>query len=289
MIRWPSALPLALLAAFAGCSKIPRGASLLSAAPTSDHVALELFFVRFPREDASVAEALWSSVDEQAIELDIRKRLSANGFAVGQLGGHLPQALLDLLHVTEDAPAPAANQAALLDTSKPPVVHRKLIDVYQIETPNRIVVTGERERHAKLIVLFRDEADGGTVRGWTFPHAQGSLLTKVVPEPDGRVKLDIAPEIEYGEARQHIEPGEGGAWTVQIIPPRKTFDALRFSATMSPGEMLIIGCRGDQLGSLGHQFFTDHQSDVPTQIVLLIRVLKAKSDDLFVNQTADAP
>ncbi|HVX10346.1 MAG TPA: hypothetical protein VHC22_04160 [Pirellulales bacterium] len=286
MIRWPFALPLALLAVAAGCSKLPRGASLLPAAPALDHVALELFFVRFPLEEQSASTALWSSVDEQTIDLDVRRRLSAAGLAVGQVGGQLPPALVELLHVSDDAPLPTANQVAVVDSSKPPVVHRKLIDVYQIETPSRIVVTGDRERHPKLTVLLRDESDA--VRGWTFRNAQGTLVTKVVPEPDGRVKLDIAPEVEYGEARQQIMPGEGGAWTMQIVPPRKTFDSLRFTATMSPGEVLIVGRRGDQPGSLGHQFFTDSRSDVPTQIVLLIRVMKGKADDLFVNQGSDA-
>jgi hypothetical protein len=251
-----------------------------------DHVALELFFVRFPLERASASEAVWSSVDEQMIDLDVRRRLSAAGLSVGQVGGQLPPALVDLLHVTDDAPVPTASQVAVVGTTKPPAIHRKLIDVYQLETPSRIVVTGDRERHAKFTIMLRDESDA--VVGWTFKNAQGTLVTKVIPEPDGRVKLEIAPEVEHGEARQQIMPGEGGAFTMQIVPPRKTFDKLRFTATMSPGEVLVIGCRGDQPGSLGHQFFTDTRADVPAQVVLLIRVMKGKADDLFVNQTNDA-
>ena len=288
MARWPSALPLALLAVAASCAKLPKSNSLLPTAPASDHVALELFFVHLPSEDSSVSDTLWSSVDEQAIELAVRRRLLANGFMVGQVGGQLPAAVTDLLHVTDDAPTPTVAQASVIDPSKPTLVHRKLIDVYQIDTPNRIVVTGERERHAKLIVLFNDEAGNEAVRGWTFKNAQGSLVTKVVPQPDGRVKLDIVPEIEYGEPRPKFDPAEGGAWTYQLAPPHRTFDSLRLSAILSPGEVLVFGCRGDRPGSLGHQFFTERQSDALSQIVLLIRVMKARSDDLFLNQPLDA-
>jgi hypothetical protein len=287
MVRWPTALPLALVAVAAGCTPVPKNASLLPASPAADHVALEIFFVHLASDDAPLAETLWSSVDEQAIDLDVRRRLASNGFVVGRVGGQLPAAVTDLLKVRGDAPAPSVDEAPVIVPTKAPLVHRKLIDVYQIETPNRVVVTGDRERHPKLIVLYRDESDGA-VRGQTFKNAQGSLLTKVLPQSDGRVRLDIVPEIEYGEARREIAPGEGGGFTVRFAPPRKTFDGLRLSAALVPGEMLIFGCRDNCPGSLGQQFFTERQQDVLRQTIVLIRLVQATSNDLFRNDAPDS-
>lgn len=281
-------MPLALLVVAAGCAKLPKSTSLLAETPANDHVALELFFVRIAAEDQNIVDSLRSAMDEQAIPLDVRRRLNANGFVVGQMGGQLPAAVTDLLQISDEAPTLTLNEPPVVDLTRPSVVHRKLIDVYQTETPSRVVVTGDRERHARLVVLLRDEADDtAAVRGWIFKNVQGSLLTKVHPQPDGRVKLEIVPEVEHDEARKKIEPGEGGTWTYQLAQPRKTFDGLRLSATLSPGEVLVFTCQGDRPGSLGEQFFTERQSDVLNRIVLLIRVVQTKSDDLFGRKSVD--
>src|SRR5581483_6454357 len=119
-----------------------------------------------------------------------------------------------------------AGKATSVDLSKPMILHRKRIDVYRPDTPNQIVVTGERERHEKFVVLFRDEEEG-RVFGETLKAAQGSLVTKVHPQPDGRVKLNIVPEVEYGDSFREITPEEGGNFKMHIRPKHKTFDPLR--------------------------------------------------------------
>jgi hypothetical protein len=281
-------MAIALLAVAASCTKLPKSRSLLPTTQVGDHVALELFFVRIPLENQTVLEPLWSDVDEQTIPLDVRRRLAANGFLVGQLGGQLPAAVTDLLKIRDDAPTVDAAQPISVDLAKPTLLHRKRIDVYQTETPSRIVVTGERERHEKLQVLFCDEVDDRpAVVGWTFRSAQGSLVTKVHPQPDGRVKLDIVPEIEHGDAVKTFTPQEGGTWSMQVASRGKTFDRLRISAGLSPGEMLVFSCLADRPGSLGEQFFTERRSDVLNQIVLLIRVVQGKAGDLFADQPRD--
>jgi hypothetical protein len=279
---------LSLLAVGAGCTKLPKSASLMPATPVGDHVALEVFFVRVPTGDQTVLGPLWSEVDEHAIARDVRQRLTANGFLVGQIGGQLPAAITDLLKVRDDAPTLDATQPTAVDLANPTILHRKRIDVYQPETPSQIVVTGERQRHDKLVVLFCDEEDGNpAVRGWTFHAAQGILLTKVHPQPDGRVNLDIVPEVEYGESVRKITPQEGGNFTVHFTPQRKTFDGLRIAADLSPGDMLVFSCQGNRPGSLGQQFFTERQADVLNQIVLMIRVVQAKPADLFSDLPRD--
>lgn len=281
-------MALSLLAVGASCSKLPKGASLMPSTPVSDHVALEVFFVRVPMGDQTVIGPLWSGVDEQAIPLDVRQRLGANGFVVGQVGGQLPAAITDLLKIRDDAPTLDENKPTSVDMAKPTILHRKRIDVYQPETPNQIVVTGERERHEKLVVLFCDEEDGSpTVRGQTFYAAQGSLLTKVHPQADGRVKLDIVPEVEHGDSVREITPQEGGGFALRFTPRRRTFDRLRVALDLAPGEMLIFSCQPDRPGSLGQQFFSDRQSDILNQVVLMIRVAQTTGSDLFSDRPHD--
>jgi hypothetical protein len=281
-------MAVALLAVAASCAKLPKSASLMPATAVGEHVALEVFFVRVPAGDQTVLESLWPDVDEQVIPLDVRRRLSANGLMVGQIGGQLPAAVTDLLKVRDDAPTLDASKPTSVDLTKPTILHRKRIDVYQPETPNQIVVTGERERHEKLVVLFCDEEDGNpVVRGETFKAVQGRLLTKVHPQPDGRVKLDIVPEIEHGDPVRKFSAQDGGVLTVQFAPQCKTFDGLRVAVDLSPGEMLVFSCQRDRPGSLGQQFFTERQSDVLNQIVLMIRVVQAQGADLFADSPRD--
>lgn len=286
ILRRSLALVVAMLAIATGCTKLPKNTSLMAATQAPDHVALDVFFVRVPLNDRAVIRDLWSEVDEQAIPLDVRRRLVANGFAVGQLGAQLPAALADLLKIRDDAPTLNPAQPPAVDLTKPTLVHRQRLDIYRPETPSRIVVTGQDERHQKLTVLICDEdGDRPFVWGDTFANVQGILSTKVQPEPDGRVKLTFAPEIEHDQARQKFTAQGGAGFEVQFAPPHKTFDSLRFCSTLSPGDMLIITCQGDRPGSLGQQFFTERQADVLNQIVLLIRVAQGKADDLFSGQT----
>jgi hypothetical protein len=284
--RRSSAVVLAVLAIATGCTKLPKNTSLMAATQAPDHVVLDVFFVRVPLSDQAVIRDLWPEVDEQAVPLDVRRRLVANGFVVGQLGSQLPAALADLLKIRDDAPTLNPTQPPAVDLTKPTLVHRKRLDIYRPETPSRIVVTGQDERHEKLTVMFCDEdGDHPFVWGKDFYNVQGILSTNVQPEPDGRVKLTLVPEVEHDQARQQFTAQAGAGFEVQFAPPHKTFDSLRFSSTLSAGEMLIVSCQGDRPGSLGQQFFTERQADVLNQIVLIIRVAQGKADNLFTAQT----
>ena len=88
-------LPALLLV---GCITTPaqKGRSPLKPARMSpDSVVLDIFFVRFPFDDPQVNGQLWQEIDEQHFPPELRRRLTANGFRVGLVGGQLP---LDFLY-----------------------------------------------------------------------------------------------------------------------------------------------------------------------------------------------
>jgi hypothetical protein len=95
------------------------------------------------------------------------------------------------------------------------------------------------------------------------------------------------PEIEHGDPVRKFSAQDGGVLTVQFAPQCKTFDGLRVAVDLSPGEMLVFSCQRDRPGSLGQQFFTERQSDVLNQIVLMIRVVQAQGADLFADSPRD--
>lgn len=267
-----------MLAAGAGCAKLPSHAKhALGGARPPGGIALELFFVRYRAGDASVNMPLWSSVDDQQLPVDLRRRLAANGFLVGTVAAQPPPVIERLLNLDEHAAL--SDAPPVIDPSRPSKVKHRLLEIYRQEAPSKIVLKGDKEPLPELTVFYSDEVER-SVRGWTFENAKGVFVTKVEPQTDGRVTLQLTPEIEHGEPRQEVLARDGG-YTMNFVAPHQTFDDLRLSVTLSPGEMLVVGCRDDRLASLGYQLFTHRGEESLDQVLLLVRLAHAGSSELF--------
>jgi hypothetical protein len=115
----------------------------------------------------------------------------------------------------------------------------------------------------------------------------GLLLARAFPEGDGRVRLEVLPEIEHGDPQRRFEPGDG-MMRVEFGPARERFDTLRLEAVLSPGQTLLLTCVADRPGTLGHHFFTENASDRVVQKLVLVRLAAANYDDLFSPDTPAA-
>lgn len=278
------ALPttLLLLAAAGGCAKLPKQSHSLFGPETPDAVALDVFFVSYPFGDEAVNGPLFSEIDPQEIPLDVRQRLAANGFVAGIVGGQLPPIVGQLLHLAD---RPPDETLPTVDVLHPPRVRRQLLKTFRPEDPATLITSGAKDPHAMLTVLYNDD-DPPAVRGGKYTNAKTVFSTRIVPQDDGRVRLELLPTIEYGEPRQQWVPGEG-SFEMKVASPRKTFDQLQLAAALSPGQVLVIGCRTDPPGSLGYQFFTQRYADRLEQVVLLIRLAQARPAELFAEDQPD--
>ena len=79
---------------------------------------------------------------------------------------------------------------------------------------------------------------------------------KSFPQPDGRVRLELVPELHHGQPRQRWI-GEQGVLRLDASRPKRTFDDLALSAELAPGAMLVLSSLPNRPGSLGHHFFTE--------------------------------
>lgn len=295
MPRWRHLMPLSWLAplsvlAAVGCAKLPAHRGSPFAPEAADAVALDVFFVSYPFGDESINDPLLAEIDPQEIPLDVRRRLADNGFVAGTVGGQLPPIVGELLQLADQPPdgpppdaSPPGDGLPVVDVAHRPRVRRQLLKTFHADDPASLLTSGKKEAHSVLNVLFRDDGDPPAVRGGRYVNAKTILSTKIEPQDDGRVKLELLPVVEHGEPRRDIVAGDGG-FTVKVAAPRKTFDALRLAATLSPGQMLVVGCRTDRPGSLGHQFFTQRFSDRLEQVVLLIRLAQARPVELFAEE-----
>jgi len=259
-----------------GCAPIkPAGKSPLAPARMSaDSVALDIFFVRIPYGLEEANGPLWNEIDEQHFPADVRRRLAQNGFRIGLVGDGLPSRLCHLLEL-KDKPRPAvdANETVLTDLESEPRVTRRHL---QLRANQRSEIIAS-EIYDQLPVLT---CESGDVCGRSYPKAQGLLTVKSHPEPDGRVRLELTPELQYGEMRQRYVGGYG-ALRLEAGRSCRTFDNLAVHATLAPGNMIVVSCLPDRVGSLGHHFFTHPVSGRLEQKLLIVRLSQTQHDDLL--------
>ena len=266
------------LLALAGCDHpwqvAERGRSLLKPAQMSpDSVVLDVFFVRFPFGDVEANVTLWQEVDEQQIPADVRTRLAQNGFRAGVIGNQLPVTLSKLLEL-KDKPAPngGVNQIDLSEMRCEPRVDRRHMAL-RAATRGQILAS---ETYGELTVLM-PEADG--LCGQTYTQAQGIFTVTAAPQPDGRVRLDLLPELHHNQPKQRWI-GEQGSLRLDMAKPKRVFDPLGLSATLSPGNILLVTSLPNRPGSLGHHFFTCNKGQLE-QRLLVIRLAQTQHNDLY--------
>ncbi len=111
--------------------------------------------------------------------------------------------------------------------------------------------------------------------GKTFADAQTVFELKAFPLGDGRARLELVPEIQFGPVKQKYV-GRDGMFELEVGRERKNFPQLRIDATITPGHTLAVSS-GSSRSSLGGCFFCNAER----QKLLLIRLAQSQYDDLF--------
>jgi hypothetical protein len=268
---------IALLAvlATAGCSAPIHTAKspLLPAQMSPDSVVVEMFFVRFPFGEAATNDKLWREIDEQQLGPELRQRLAKNGFRVGVVNGPMPTELSKLMQLSEKPTPSAEMQEAPVDKieAQPRVIrrHQQLPPGQRTE----IIASGI---YPQLPLLM---CESGQLCGQMYDQAQGIFAAKSFPQPDGRVRLELAPELHYEQSRQRWV-GNQGMLRLETGRPKRVFNDMTVSVNLEPGAMLILSSLPNRPGSLGHYFFTEDDGRLE-QKLLLVRLTQTQHDGLF--------
>jgi hypothetical protein len=266
----------------AGCNEwqqsAPSGKTLLKPIDVADDgMQLEIISIRFPLGDEALNKTMWSEIDEQQFPLPVRQALAENGFRAGVIGGQLPPALVRLLTEAEKQPAKISEMAARLQSA--PAVSRRKLQLYS-GWHGEIVASGV---YPALPLLMREV---GGVSGRTYPQAQGILGAKAQALGDRRVKVQLTPELHFGEPRQQWV-SDDGMLRPQAGKPKRVFDGLALEAALAPGQMLVLTCLPDQPGTLGQYFFTEplntSSAEDPQmqQKLTVVRLADTRYSDLF--------
>ncbi len=267
---------LGLLSALAGCNTPLRTAAKSPLAPaqmSSDSVVLEMFFVRCPFGDEAANGNLWKEINEQQFDSVLREQLARNGFRVGVINGQMPAELSKLMQLSDKQASAGDMENTKVDdlNSQSTVTRRHL----QLRSGQRseILASGVYDQ---LPVLM---CESGQLCGQTYNQAQGIFGVKSFPQPDGRVRIELAPELQYDQPRQHWV-GSQGMLRLETSRPKRAFDNLILSADLSPGAMLVLTSLPNRAGSLGHHFFTENTGHLE-QKLLIVRLSQTQHDGLF--------
>ncbi|WP_145083834.1 hypothetical protein [Anatilimnocola aggregata] len=273
------------LASLVGCApfrvpdEIPTSGRALPAPRLSpDSVILEIGQAQMPLTDRSGYDEVWQQADEQSLSLELRQELARNGLRCGILGQRVPEKVRQLMSQKIDL---AQQRSEDLDVGEVEVDRQ--VRRLQCRAGRRAKILCSKT-YDELSLLTRDN---GAVRGQQLHKAQCLFGLKPYPESDGRVRIDLIPEVEHGEVRQQFVAGEGTLMQ-RIGRDKRTFENLRTSLTLSPGQTLIVSAGEDAKG-LGEHFFVESVGGTTSRSILFVRVAHTQHDDLFAPELSTLP
>ena len=235
-------------------------------------IPVELVFVRCEEHDPALGDALWNETDEQVLDDGLRRRLAANGLRAGIVTGGLPADLATRL--SPDRPTAADIPAADgLSTGR---LLRLL--------PGRRSEVVAAASIGELVLL---ESLDGQVRGGTYHEAGGSFSLRVQPAADGRVQVELVPEIRHGPMERSWV-GEDGMFRLEAGQRRHRREDLMLRVELAAGSVLVVGGAGDEAATLGDALLRDRKGDRATRRLLLIRPLGRSVDPMFCAAVAPA-
>lgn len=250
-------------------SKLP----LTSMAP--DTVVLEIAFVRMSGDALVDQESLWREIDELRLPAELRVRMHENGLRAGVVGSQLPPLLR---HLLEEKADPLGVVGPGYDSGADVTASQRKLDC---RAGKRGVILAGRQRE-KLTLLMQKN---GQVTGQDFADAQCLFAVKTWPGGDGRVRLELVPEIEHGNPKQRWV-GQEGTFHAESSKEHKVLENLKMDLFVSPGDVFVVTCTPDHKG-LGKQFFAD--SKPGEQKLMLIRLAQTQHDDLFAPEALQKP
>ena len=276
-------LPAWAAAVVAGCApfKVPDDIPtriLPTARMSPDSVILEVGYAQMPLTDSAAYEEVWQQADEQALALELRQELARNGLRCGVLGKRIPEKIRALM----DQKATAIDKRSEdLDVGQVEVDRqtRRM----QCRAARRVKVLCSKS-YPQLSLLTRD---GGAVRGRQLEQAQCLFGLKPYPQNDGRVQIDLMPEVEHGELKQQWVSGEGSLMQ-RVGRDKVTFEAMRISLSLAPGQMIAVSAVEQPIG-LGEHFFVESVGGTPQRSLLFVRLAHTQHDELFAPELSALP
>lgn len=240
-------------------------------------VGIEIFMIRVTPQQQSLVRQLWLEVDEQMIPPMLRHELREQGFRAGIQGAYLSATLSQLINVT-GTPSEVAkttgdgmNEVSVADLPTDPSVTRHFRNLL----PGMNAAVPPFEDSVSEMPLFWNE--NGRICGKTYRDARGLIRLSAKAQPDGSVRFEIVPELEFGATETKIRV-QSAITFYESGKPRRVFEPLTLALDLLPGQWIILGPSSPNCGGIGRGFFT-RGSERNEQKLIAIRLAHVQSGD----------
>jgi hypothetical protein len=275
LLQFIACLPLA---ACTGCthwnSTTPDQSLLEPPRMSPDSVVLEMAILDLTPDQDQVAATLWQAVDEQQLAPELRRRLAAQGLRCGIIGAHLPDWI----------------RTGLEEQNRCLQLHRSLGTAApnQVTMQRRLQCRAGKERCIPVADRFqqlaiRDQADRST----EYTDGQCHLVITADPLGDGRVAVELVPELHHGAPKQHWL-GQSGYFRAEVEKQRKRYDEFQVKSTLTPGQTLVLAARGEP-ERIACAVCESDSPTAPAGRLILLRLAQTQFDDLFAPHHSLSP
>jgi hypothetical protein len=224
-----------------------------------DAVGLELGIAQLDSGQAEAFEDFWRTLDQQALPLDLRKRLDQNGIRAAIMPSHAPAILHELV-----GPKPIVIEE-LTELEKQLHAKELLREKERMISHERIS-NREGESHSILVSDFHPEIswtvrNGSREKPGFGQSVRGIMTVTTYPQGDGSVRLIFGPEIHHGQSRPQIAER---SFLKQARQAVMRIDDLKFDVILRPGESIVIAPTQD-IADMGKLFFGAAQTAIDLQ------------------------
>lgn len=242
-----------------------------------DAVVFDALIAHVPYNERELTSNLWNDVDEQDLDPNVRRSLNEQGFRVGVIGASPPPSLTSILALKGRGLRSAVEEE--VDYANPgstlsPISYSKPIN---LRSGSKSVIEMRSDVVPSIPILERGK--NGELIGKTYSDASPIFSVAIEQNSDGSVLFDVAPFLRYG-APQSTTRYQHGQLVRTQERPTKSFDQLRFSIALRPGQFLVIGASDSKTNALSRYFFSEGGEDFE-QTILVLRLLVTQHDEQF--------
>ena len=239
-----------------------------------DAVVFDVLVAHVPYNERDLVRDLWKDVDELALEPATRRALNEQGFRAGLLGASTPESLSKLLALKGRELRSSVIEevdSSKVESALAPIAYSKPVTL-RSGTKSTIVVRSDVIPSAPIL----EKNEDGALEGKTYSDVSPVFSVAVEQSPDGSAIFNISPFLRYG-ASKPVTRYQHGQLVKTQEQPTKSFDSLRFSLALRPGQFLVVGATDTNSNALGRYFFNEGGDDFE-QTALVLRLLVTQHD-----------
>lgn len=243
-----------------------------------DAVAVDLIFIRLAPEEEDELESVWRQLDEQAIDIEHRRALDANGIRVGVAPTELPIAMQRWVEKAHQKIASDLLEQAALAADVSSHVQK-----LQCRAGKRKEIVVRPQRSTPLILLHND----GVAKGRSYDDPMLVFELKAIPNPNGSASLRLTPEVQYGPLLPNYV-GQDLTWHREFRRANDRWEDAAVETQLLPGQILVIGGTQVPKGIGEHFLWTETHEKQRQRVLLLVRYSGSQLDELYRPENAQA-